>query len=50
MPVFAFSVTLPPVQKFVELAGIMAAAGYEFIITVVPDEVAEQLLLVTFTV
>ena len=50
-PELAFNTTLPPAQNVVDVAGVIVAVGAAFTVTVVPVEVAEQLLLsVTTTV
>ena len=51
VPVLALSTTEPPVQKLVEVAGVMVAVGAALTVTTVGEEVAEQALaLVTVTV
>ena len=40
----AFNATLPPAQNVVEVAAVMVAVGRLFTVTVIAEDVAEQLL------
>ena len=49
IPVFAFNTTFPGEQKVVEPTGVVEAAGGVLTVTIVAEDVAEQLLVLVTT-